>query len=260
MHSLWFFVTIVPFFKVETHALSVEVTCTLPFCGELADSASLEDFAQRSCAPTIQQVVDNLCDGAHHAYMVGLMLAIVFCMNVMLQGAAVYSFNYYMTSSMRKKYRKLGVILQCIGIFFVVAVLGIYYAMVIIYLSGVKLKGLHAIGIGAGQGANATYGYFLMWVSCLMQVAAILLSVLGARSSQEELIEEAREQAKFAAEMGGFGEVELPTYGQNQQQGMQFGMQPQMQPQMQMQFGMQPQGMGGFPQPSFQQQGFGGFR
>ncbi|CAK0797148.1 unnamed protein product [Prorocentrum cordatum] len=145
MHSLWFFVGPVPFFKVETHALSVEVTCTLPFCGELADSASLEDFAQRSCAPTIQQVVDNLCDGAHHAYMVGLMLAIVFCMNVMLQGAAVYSFNYYMTSSMRKKYRKLGVILQCIGIFFVVAVLGIYYAMVIIYLSGVKLKPLACV-------------------------------------------------------------------------------------------------------------------
>mmetsp|Transcript_115770 Transcript_115770/g.314392 ORF Transcript_115770/g.314392 Transcript_115770/m.314392 type:complete len:143 (-) Transcript_115770:30-458(-) len=137
---------------------------------------------------------------------------------------------------MRKKYRSMATILQSVGIFFLVAVLSMYYVMVIVYLNGVRLKGV--LLLNTSHRAAATYGYFLMWVSCFLQLGAILLSVLGGRSSQEELVEEAREQAKFEAEMGAFGGAQMGNYGQQ-------GMQPQMQPHMQ----MYQTGMGGLQQP-----------
>lgn len=249
VHKVLWFLGPVAFFSVETHMLTVNIECAYPtpkkICEPFEANPTLEEFAQQACSPAISGSVANLCDGAYHAYVVGLMLVIVFVMNIMLQGAAMYSFNYYMTSSMRKKYRKIGVILQSIGVFFVVAVLVIYYAMVITYLNGVKIRLISIVG--ASNGAGASYGYFFMWISCVLQIGSILLSVVGAGSSQEELVEEAREQARFAAEMG----TEMTgTYGQ---QGMYPGMQPQ---QMQPQMGMYAPGMGGFQQPGFQQPGF----
>ncbi|CAK0894710.1 unnamed protein product [Prorocentrum cordatum] len=89
------------------------------------------------------------------------------------------------------------------------------------------------------------HGYVLTWVSCSLQLVAILTSVLGSRSSQEDLVEEAREQAKFAVEMGAFGGVEMANYDQ---QGMQPQIQPHLDSQMQPQMQMYRTGMGRFQQ------------
>jgi len=257
MHVLWFSVG-VPLFSVDTKVLTVAIDCVTPMpqkvCDVFEGNPTLEEFAQHSCAPVVKGTVQNLCEGFQSAYVVGLMLVIVFVMNLMLQGAAVFSYNYYMGSSMRKKYRTLGVLLQSIGVFCVVSVLFIYYAVVIVYLNGVKPGGVAAgvALVGASHGAHASLGYIFMWVSCFLQVGSVMLSALGARSSQEELVEEAREQARFAAELGG-----MEMTGAYGQQGMQPQMQPQMQPYPGTQPQMQPQmGMGGFQQQGFQQQGF----
>jgi len=151
------------------------------------------------------------------------------------------------------------VILQSIGVIFVVAALAIYHAKVLTHLDNVSLSTMGLSDLGpvraTGHGAGPTYGYAFMWVSCFLQVAVILISVPGARHSQEELMEEAR-QPKFVT--GGIrGEVELYNYGGPP--GIYPGMQPQVQLQMQMQMpqmSIQRPGTGGFHQPWFQQSGF----
>jgi hypothetical protein len=259
MHSLWWYTGFSPLFRMETHVLSVEVECTWPMpnwiCEKFEGSLRLEDFTQRSCSGIISSTAPNFCEGFHNADLVGQMLVVVFVLNAILQCTAEYSFNYCMTSSRRKKCRMVGVFLQSIGVFFVVAVLAIYYAKVVMRLNDVSLRNMGLSDMGfvrvTDYGAGPTYGYAFMWVSCFLQIAAILVSAPAAKRSQEELMEEAHRRAKFV-EGGVLGEVELYNYGG--QPEMHPGMQPQVQLRMQMpQTGMYQPGMGGFQQPGFQQ-------
>lgn len=267
MHKVWFFAGgTFPAFNIKTFVLSVDMescqSTIMPsaFCDKLGGSPDLEDFAQRVCAPVVEKVFSNICTGFYNAHMLGVMLVVVVVLNAVLQGGSVYALHYYTTASTRKKYRSLSMILQAIGAFFVFMVLTSYFGVVLVQLTSIEARGVMKALISPSRASGVSYGYIILWLSVLVQVAAIILSN-WLKTTGEDWVEEERERAKFAAEMG-MGDVEMHSTGQP---GAQYAMQQGMQPGMygaQPQFGGQTQpgpayGQGAYGVPGYQQTGFG---
>merc|ERR1740117_2506589 len=122
-------------------------------------------------------------------------------LNMVLQGVATYMLYHYMYNSPKRQYREVSLILVIIGVFLVSMCLAAYLPMVGLQLQSIRVNvpGVSLI-LNNSQANGISIGYWLMWVSVLLQIVQLVLFKYSKISEERRLVE-LKMQEQFEAEL-----------------------------------------------------------
>merc|ERR1740130_2269282 len=120
--------------------------------------------------------------------------------NLILQGVAVWLLYHYMYNSPKKQFREVSLILVTVGTCLVALVLGIYLPMVTLTLNSIKASLGTDWFLDVSDGTGVSVGYWLMWLSVIIQVVQIILYKHSKITDERRLVE-LKMQEQFEAEL-----------------------------------------------------------
>jgi len=201
-------------------------------CLDIKEPTPLQDLAADWCAPLIFQVWPVPCQAFNTAYIMGLVVMIVYGLNIIFLCTCFYLLYYYVDSKNHKAiYRTWAMVLHAIGT-------GILIISCIMYtiLAMKRLNDLGGTGIPgffeASQSVGMTPGFFIVWVGIVCQLVALglhgCIQVSGEETEEQrlykEMLKEQQQYGAIEAQMGvaaggaGSGYFPQDPYAQQQQQ------------------------------------------
>lgn len=187
------------------------------FCEDIRGSHDLLEISHRFCAPLVDKLFRNSCNAFSSCYALGLGTTILSIVNLLLQGTAAWLIHHYMQNSPKKKYREVSFILVIVGTVLIAICLGLWFGLVSIQIDNITVLPLLDLAIDVSKGWSTSIGYWLLWVSLIIQIVQIILYRYGKISDEARLIE-AKMQQEFEAElaMGAGGDPYGYNNGYNQ--------------------------------------------
>lgn len=219
LHTVSFWLTLVKLGSVEMKSTAGVVQfgdlCSMilrfkkdfKFCDDISGGHNLMDLQQRFCVDAVDLVFRNACAGFSCAYALGIATVIMVITNFCLEGTSVWMLYHYMYNTPKKQFREISFILVIVGVSVVTICLGLYLPLVSIQLDSIEVLGASALKvISVSPGTGISVGYWLLWVSVIVQVVQIIL-FKNAKISDERRRIEAKMQEQFEAELaiGGYG-------------------------------------------------------
>eukprot|EP00913_Durusdinium_trenchii_P008592 g8068.t1 len=139
----------------------------------LADGWPLQEAAADWCAPAITAFYQHPCIAFNRAYIMGMVVLIVYAINVILLSTCAYLLYYYLDSKSHKPiYRTWAVILHGLGTFLMLCAVAGYTAFAMTSLDHIGGEGLPFV-FEASQSVGMCPGYFLVWVALFLQLVSI---------------------------------------------------------------------------------------
>ncbi|CAE7869969.1 unnamed protein product, partial [Symbiodinium sp. KB8] len=183
-----------------------------PRCSDIKEPTPLQDLAADWCAPLVYSVWPVPCQAFNTAYILGIIVILVYSLNILFIGTCFYLLYYYVSSKSHKPvYRYWAAVLHAVGTT-MMAVACIFYTI----FGMMRLNALGGTGIPgffeASQSVGMTPGYFLVWIGVIIQYVALGLHVCMQVSGEET--EEHRMYKDLLREQQQYGAIEAQMQGQ----------------------------------------------
>lgn len=211
MHRLSFFTGfVIRAVRMDTHLLTLEINeKDSGFCSWInvlrpgtcsGGSHTLQDVAQRFCAPQVKFAYPQGCDGFQAAFYLGIMLALSLLFNAIGLCTMYCALRSYILGDNHKRsYRKMGLIALVISTVQLGMAVCLYAQLV--YRQPAKFRGnpVLSVAIQKSGGIGASYGIVLCFV-----IVGVQMFMIGiwkyTKTSEEQADEEIKERKLFAAE------------------------------------------------------------
>ncbi|CAK9032096.1 Uncharacterized protein SCF082_LOCUS19917 [Durusdinium trenchii] len=175
-------------------------------CLGLADGWPLQEAAADWCAPAITAFYQHPCIAFNRAYIMGMVVLIVYAINVILLSTCAYLLYYYLDSKSHKPiYRTWAVILHGLGTFLMLCAVAGYTAFAMTSLDHIGGEGLPFV-FEASQSVGMCPGYFLVWVALFLQLVSIGMHTCMKLSNEQT--EEQRIYKEMLKEQESYGAME----------------------------------------------------
>lgn len=218
LHTVSFYITLVNMGSIKLRAtggvaeigdlckLILAIKPDFAFCNEVRGGHDLMDLQQRFCVDTVNLFFKNSCPGFSCAYALGVAIVIMVITNFCLQGTAVWMLYHYMYNTPKKQFREVSLILVIVGAAVVTICLGLYLPLVSMQLDSIEVIGINKF-VNVSPGTGISIGYWILWVSVIVEIVQIIL-FKNSKISDERRRIEAKMQEQFEAELaiGGYGE------------------------------------------------------
>lgn len=203
MHSVSFFTMMVGrVFRMQTSVLHVKVQeksndvfnamnklNNKAWKSPLEGQRSIQEVAHRFCAQGIHTIFPDLCVGLSNAYLLGMLLLVVFLINMVVEVIAYGQFYAYLVDKPKKSRRRGAFTLLVAGTLPCTSMLLLYALGVLMYLDHMQPVGIVSFTFHPNKGSGVSEGYFLLWLATLMQMG-IAVGVNRSRTDHEDIEEQ----------------------------------------------------------------------
>lgn len=194
-------------FNMQTYLVGVSAKPSTKFCAHAAKTCAsmskthdLQAMSQWFCATnSVSYVFPGMCRLLSLSHTTGLAVTVACGLNMALLLTASYLVFDYSLRSHKKQYRTVALLLVGLGTACLVATLLVYALFPLRALRDLELpSGLMSsvtqLVISAGNGGSISIGYYIAWISVLVQI--IMMALFSAVRSGDELDEAALQELK----------------------------------------------------------------